>query len=132
MLIYSDDTETAKQAPQVQFIPVEGRLREEAVKLEWPLQIGERRIEHILVRRMTTAQVEAFIAAAAIDPKASPPMLFFTDDEPVTRDVLDALDPDDDTRVFEVMKSFLPLRLRQVIELVPAFGGDMPPSSQAV
>jgi hypothetical protein len=97
---------------------VGGRPRSREVLLDWPLQYAGKVDDRITVRRMTTAEVGEFVAAASAKDgrKARLPMF---DCSP---EVLDALDPDDAERVNEAVRDFLPRLLREADEPRPADG----------
>ena len=105
---------------------VGGKPRSREVLLDWPLRYGGKIYYRITVRRMTTAEVGEFIAAASgKDTKnARLPML---DCPP---EIIDALDPDDAERVNEVIRVFLPRLLRQADEPLQANGESMSQSSR--
>jgi hypothetical protein len=126
----TNSTEASAVAPQpLTFVSDKPRYR--TVSLEWPLQYGDRLITEIVVSRMTVAQLEAYLEAVRTGAKSIPDMLSFPDGEPVPEEVLTGLDADDDERLHEVMQSFLPQRLRQVLGQAQPTGGDTLPSSQA-
>jgi len=123
---------SAASPPVVRFESQEGRAREQTVPLEWPFFYGERRVDAIVVRRMTTAQVEAYVETLKeAEEKISPPMLFFPDGVPVPSEVLDAMDSDDETTLCEAITRFLPRRLRPVSAPTPPSGVDTASQSQA-
>ena len=90
-----------------------GGNRSRVVPLEYPAELADGAIvSEITVRRMTAAEVEAFVAAAAAAQEARLPMF----DQPP--EVLDALDPDDFDELNKVATEMLPRRLRRALDAV--------------
>ena len=104
---------------------VGGKPRSRAVPLDWPLSYGGKTYNRITVRRMTTAEVGEFIAAASGEDMKNARLPMF-DCPP---EIIDALDPDDAERVNEVIRDFLPRLLRQADESPQANGETTSPSS---
>ena len=104
---------------------VGGKPRSCEVPLDWPLSYGDKIYDRITVRRMTTAEVGAFIAAASGEDTKNARLPMFD----CPSEIIDALDPDDAERVNEVIRDFLPRLLRQADEPPPASGESTSPSS---
>jgi len=104
---------------------VGGKPRSREVPLDWPLRYRGKTYDRITVRRMTTAEVGEFIAAASGEDMKNTRLPMF-DCPP---EIIDALDPDDAERVNEVIRDFLPRILRPADEPPQAGGENTPPSS---
>jgi hypothetical protein len=100
-----------------------GPPREVSVTLTWPVKFGDKLYEKITVRRMNVAELAAFIEAAQKNPDVQIPLF----DCP--REVIDALDVDDDEKLNEVARDFLPRRLRAAAAQASEVGEGMPQSS---
>ncbi|WP_404291564.1 hypothetical protein ACD578_05435 [Microvirga sp. RSM25] len=118
---------------KIEYLPQAGKPIEEIVTLDYPFTYGERHVSALTVRRMTVAQVDAVVAAlkAGESVGLAPHMVTFPDGEPVPAAVIAALMDDDDARLFEVMQSFLPRRLRPVFAPTPPSADDTSLPSQA-
>lgn len=87
--------------------------RSDTVPLDWPIVFNGATYSAITVRRPTVADLAAYFArvravqAAGGNATSLPLPMYDAPDE-----VLGALDPDDDERVDEVTKRFLPRRFR--------------------
>ncbi|MGJ5029048.1 phage tail assembly protein [Bradyrhizobium sp. HKCCYLS2038] len=88
---------------------VGGKPRSRDVLLDWPLQYDGKIYDRITVRRMTTAEVGEFVAAASTEAGSDMRLPMF-DCPP---EIIDALDPDDAEKVNEAVRDFLPRLLRQ-------------------
>jgi hypothetical protein len=104
---------------------VGGKPRIRGVPWGWPLRYGDKIYDRITVRRMTTAEVGEFIAAASGKDMKNTRLPMF-DCPP---EIIDALDPDDAERINEVIRDFLPRLLRQADEPRQANGGNTSLSS---
>ncbi|MBB4042002.1 hypothetical protein GGR34_003687 [Microvirga flocculans] len=117
------------------FLPVEGRARTQAVSLEWPFTYGGAEITGFEVHRLTVSQVEAVMEALKSGAEVSicEAMTTLPGGEPVPPGLFAAgvMDDDDDRRVFEVVQSFLPQRLRRVLGSTLLSGDATSPPSQA-
>lgn len=104
-----DATAVTGTPPVVRFVDEEGRR--EVVTLLYPLEVDGRIWSEIVVRRTTVAEVRDWTrrvvaAKAAGDDDPNIPLPVFDAPEAV----LDALDPDDEDRLEEVARVFLPRR----------------------
>lgn len=105
--------------------------RTRIVPLEYPAELADGTIiREVVVRRMTSAEVEAFTAAAAGGQEVRLPMF----DQP--SEILDSLDSDDSDALNRVAIEMLPRRLRRVLETAqpvppvePAAVSDPPPAA---
>jgi hypothetical protein len=79
-----------------------------AVPLEWPVEYGGKVIDKIMVRRMTGAEVSAFITTLRENPDAARLAMY-----DVPHEVIDALDADDYASVQKAVNDFLPRALRE-------------------
>ncbi|MEE1612069.1 hypothetical protein [Microvirga sp. CF3016] len=133
MLLIEDESAEAPAAGVIPLTFAGNKPRTEVFALDHHLRYGERVITTLEVHRMTVAQVEAFIHALATDSETSITayMVTLSGGDPVPPEVFKGLDDDDDTRLFEVMQSFLPRRLQRVLAQSPFIGDAMSPSSQA-
>lgn len=86
------------------FISIDGRPREVQVKLDWPIEYDGKVWDIITVRRVTSAELSAFIES----PEGS---AFPNIDCP--RDLLDHLDAEDGFKIEEMAQSFFPRRSQQ-------------------
>lgn len=98
-----DDTPPAAPA----FVEEDGRRRSEIVSLEWPVEYDGRVYRAIQVRRMTAAEVDAFVEEARANAGAARLPMFSCPHQ-----VIDALDADDAARVNEIVLRFLPRALQ--------------------
>ncbi|MBN9439363.1 phage tail assembly protein [Bosea sp. (in: a-proteobacteria)] len=94
---------TRKAAPQVTLLG--DRTRE--VPLIYPAQFDGVTYEKVTVRRMTQAELTAYIASSEDD--AVPPMF------DIPPEVLAALDPDDSDAVFAAAMELLPRRMKRAL-----------------
>lgn len=83
------------------------RRRSEIVQLEWPVEFDGRVYRAIQIRRMSAAEVDAFVEEARVNAGAARLPMFSCPHE-----VIDGLDPDDAARVNETVLRFLPRALR--------------------
>jgi hypothetical protein len=106
---------------------VNAASRHETVPLDWPIEYDGITWAAITVRRMTTADIAAFAAQAAVD-AAPVPTRFPMFDAPDA--VLDMLDVDDADRLNEVVQRFLPRRFQAAAASAPppAAGAASPPA----
>lgn len=109
-----DDLNTAAQpqeaveaAPPAPKFVDNGRPRFRVVPLEWPIEYDGKTYSEITVRRMTTAEVVAFVDQMREDLKEATLPMF-----DVPHAVIDALDPDDADAVNKAVSDFLPRALR--------------------
>jgi hypothetical protein len=106
---------------------VGGRQREQVVPLEWPIEYDGKVWDKIRVKRVTVAEMSAYLEALKDDANAPVPLF----DAP--RQVLDALDADDDETLSKVAADFFPRRWRAANEQAQPVGADTaqssPPSS---
>lgn len=100
------------------------RPREKLVPLDYPVEYDGKVYDGIRVRRMTVAEVGAFIEAAGGEDAKTARLPMF--DAPP--EVLDALDADDAERVNEVVRDFLPRALRPEGASRPPNGETSPQS----
>lgn len=110
----TEQTETTAATPEVakpsppKFAD-NGRPRFRTVPLEWPIEYDGKTYSEITVRRMTTAEVVAFLEQSEVeDGKPIFPMF------DVPSEVINALDPDDDVTLGKAVNDFLPRALRPV------------------
>ncbi len=84
------------------------------MQLEWPLEYDGREYREITIKRLTAQEVKDLADALRALPEGTPPPRWpiFVDAEgaPIPEEVLDALDPDDDTMLQEAALDFLPRR----------------------
>lgn len=99
--------------------------RFEVVPLEYPIEYDGKVWTEITVRRMTLAEVRTFIKEIVADAEKARLPMFDAPDE-----VMDALDPDDEEAIGEVVDRFLPRRLRPADGLIPDSGANTSPSSE--
>lgn len=109
---------------------VGGKPREQVVELDWPMEFDGKIYERVTIRRLTVAEIAAFTEHAMKEGNPWPAMF------DLPREVLEALDPDDQDRIADVALDFLPRRLRtlaesQAAEQTPPAGADTAPSSLA-
>jgi hypothetical protein len=100
-------------AEPVPVVAFDGSLpRRAPVPLTWPVYVDGVRLEVVFVRRLSLAEVRAYVAAINAGGSPHLPMYEFPDGRPMPKAVLDQLDSDDfdaiDTRALD----FLPLALR--------------------
>jgi hypothetical protein len=100
-----------------------GKPRATAVPLEWPFSYDGVVYEEIPLRRVSVAEIAAWVEGLADNPDAPLPVFG------VPSAVLDMLDPDDDDRLSEVARDFLPRRFQDAAGPPPEAGDDTPPSS---
>lgn len=121
----SDDTVTFENADK----------RHKLIVLDWPVTHAGKRYEMITLRRLTVAEVAAFVAKVAAQETVSAvrfPMFFDDEGAPVPDAVMDGLDADDADALAEAALDFLPRRFRGATTepvSVPASGGTTAPSS---
>jgi hypothetical protein len=103
-------------APEVQFVGGPPRVKE--IKLEWPLEHSGRTYASVWLKRMTAREVAAFVEQVAATAKSNPdktirfPVFVDETGAPIPDAVLDALDDDDATTVYEAAGPFLPRRFQ--------------------
>lgn len=122
-----DEQVNQEEAPATK--PAPPRLlgdRYEAVPLEYPVDYDGKVWTEITVRRMAADEVAAYIDAILKDPEEARLPMFDAPPE-----VMDALDPDDQDEIAEVVERFLPRRLRRVAGQTPENGASTSPSSEA-
>jgi hypothetical protein len=119
----SADADASNSSEPPVFVSTKPRSRE--ISLDWPLRYDGKLYDRITVRRMTTAEVGQFIAAASAEDYKEARLPMF-DCPP---EVIDALDPDDAERVNEAVRDFLPRALRPAEGPRPDTGGTMRQSS---
>lgn len=97
--------------------------RTRTVPLAYPAELaGGVIISEVTVRRMTAAEVQEFVAAAAAGQEVRLPMFS------LPSEILDALDPDDFDELNKVATEMLPRRLRRALDAV---GEDRPSAAVA-
>ncbi|MBN9452701.1 MAG: phage tail assembly protein [Bosea sp.] len=100
------------ETPAATVVALSGN-RARTVSLEYPAELADGTIiSEVTVRRMTSAEVEEFVAAAAGGKEVRLPMF----DQPP--EVLDALDPDDFEELNRVATEMLPRRIRRALDTV--------------
>jgi hypothetical protein len=105
----TDETTTpAPSAPAKAAPRIIGDKHFRAVPLEWPIEHDGRVIDKITVRRMTGAEVSAFIATLRDNPEAARLSMY-----DVPHEVIDALDADDYAAIQKAVNDFLPRALRE-------------------
>ena len=108
--------------------------RSTTMPLHYPAEVDGRVIDRIVIRRMTTGQVAAFIdelqAANGAVQMIRFPMFYDVDGNQLPNALFDELDDDDTTRLTEVAADFLPSRFRvnQEVDTAPVTGGPTEPS----
>jgi hypothetical protein len=135
MIEHNQETPDLAAPLKAEFLPVEGKPRMQAVPLEWPFTYGDLKIEAFEVHRLSVVQVEAIIEAfkGSSDISLAEVMTTLPGGEPVPPGLFAAgvMDDDDDARLYEVMQSFLPRRLRRVLGSIPFSGDATSPPLQA-
>lgn len=109
----SDEQPTA--APQ--FVGAGERFR--SIPLTWPVEWGGRTYREIGLKRLTAGEVAAFQDAVAKLPNgvtASWPIYCDAAGDPISSEVLDALDDDDKFEIDKAVRDFLPRRFLDVLE----------------
>ena len=101
----TDETKPAPVAPVARII---GDKHFRAIPLEWPVDYDGKTIDTVTVRRMTGAEVSAFIATLRDNPDAARLAMY-----DVPHEVIDGLDADDYAKVQEAVNDFLPRVLRE-------------------
>ncbi len=94
---------------------VAGRSREKRIELEWPIEYGGTIYDVITLRRLTVAEVSAFVESVKDLPDGKKfhwPLFFDDAGAPVPPAVMDALDADDSERLDSEALDFLPRRFR--------------------
>jgi hypothetical protein len=106
-------TDTAEKKV-ARFVDVPGKSRTKIVDLDWPLEFDGKTYSSVTIRRATIGEWRTFWdeVAEGKDPYAP----WFV--EP--REVMDALDPDDDAKVADVVDGFFPDRYRAKTEKASA------------
>lgn len=95
------------------FLPT-GLKRVAVVTLDFPVAFAGREFHEIHIKRMTAAEVAAFVSSLDTSPEARVrwPIFVDADGARIPTDVLDNLDDDDSLRLDEVARDFLPRRFR--------------------
>src|SRR4051812_3697995 len=100
----TDETKPASDAAPVKAAPrIIGDRHFRAVPLEWPIEHDGKVIDSITVRRMTGAEVSAFVAAMRENPEGARLSMY-----DVPHEVIDALDADDYAAIQKAVNDFLP------------------------
>jgi hypothetical protein len=108
--------------PKVEFANEAKRFRK--MELAWPLTVDGKSYTSVTARRLSGAEVQAYIESIKADAASvAPPML------DIPFDVYEALDDDDRMMVDEAISDFLPRRLRSALEQTPASGAPTSASS---
>lgn len=89
--------------------------RQKIISLEWPFTLDGKRLEKVIIRRMTQAEVAGMIQAinAAKDTGADEigfPIFYDTDGFLLSDTILSAMDADDAAALDEAARDFLPRR----------------------
>ena len=103
-----DDTTPAPEAPAKAPPRIIGDKHFRAVPLEWPIEHDGQVIDKIVVRRMTGAEVSAFVSAMRENPEGARLSMY-----DVPHEVIDALDADDYAAIQKAVNDFLPRVLRE-------------------
>lgn len=111
---------------------VNAAARRRSVKLQWPLEYDGRVYDEICVRRLTVAEVAAWVEglkAGGENPHPHMPIYVDAAGAPIPDVVIDALDDDDGAALDEVVRDFLPRRFRGLQDSAsgPADGGNSAP-----
>lgn len=104
--------------------------RRRSVTLQWPLEYDGRVYAEIFIRRLTVAEVAAWVESLkAGDGNSHMPIYVDAAGAPIPDAVIDALDDDDGVALDEVVRDFLPRRFRGQQESVsdPAAGENSAP-----
>lgn len=103
------------------------RARAKTLPLAWPLTVNGKTIDKIVLRRLTSKQVQDFIGGIK-DQEAEVrfPMFYDIDGNQLPDEVMDALDDDDAVMLNGEALDFLPQRWRQ-----PTAGESSPPAAGA-
>ncbi len=91
------------------------KLRVKTVPLEWPFAIGTTEYRNIIVKRLTTKEIDDFVASirdAPDDTRTRFPIFRNEQDEIVSDEVWDAIDDDDKVTLNRVGLDFLPARFK--------------------
>lgn len=114
---------------------VGGRPREKRIALDWPVEFAGKTYSAVVLRRLTVAEVSAFIEDLDGSKKQRIAMFFDDDGAPVPPEVMDALDDDDAFAVDEASVAFLPRRFRaapdKAPEAAPVETGSAPLAGEA-
>lgn len=86
------------------------------INLEWPLEYDGKVFGDITLRRLTAAEVAAFVERLDGAKKFRFPMFFDEGGSPIPDEVLDALDDDDTLALDAACADFLPRRFREMPE----------------
>ncbi len=106
----TDAPAPATPAPAPTFANAAGRIR--AVPLDWPVDYDGRTYAEIHIKRLSAAEVAAFVDGLKDGEKFRWPIFVDADGAAVPPAVLDHLDDDDSLRLDEVARDFLPRRFR--------------------
>jgi len=106
---------------------VHTRDRVAIVALDWPLTVDGKLLTSVVVKRLTTKEVAAFLAkvqAAPDDEEARYPMFFDRDGGPISDEVFDQFDDDDSVKLNKVALDFLPQRFRPGATTISSSGPE--------
>lgn len=92
------------------------RSREKRIVLDWPVEFAGKTYSAIILRRLTVAEVSAFIEDLDGETKRRIAMYYDDAGDAVPAEVMDALDDDDAFAIDEASVAFLPRRFRAAPE----------------
>ncbi len=104
---------TPPSPPSARFLV--DRPRSKTRDLSWPVEVGGVEYRQIVVRRLTTGEIGAFVDRVRSTSDGADvrfPLFYDVDGNPVGDDVWNALDPDDSDALVEDGNDFLPARFR--------------------
>jgi hypothetical protein len=90
--------------------------RHKTIDLQWPFTYDGKRIDRVVIKRMTQAEVAGFVEAVKIARESGStedtyfPMFYDTDGFLLSDDIMRAMDADDNDALNEVAGDFLPRR----------------------
>jgi hypothetical protein len=112
----------AAAAPAASTAPVDAaprfvgdRARVKTIALDWPVEFGGKIYEKIILKRLTVAEVSAFIDTLE-GGKARFPIFVDEDGAAIPGEVMEALDDDDGATIDKESLDFLPRRFREASE----------------
>lgn len=115
--------EKTEDKPKARFIGGDAFRK---VPLQFPVEFDGKSYDHVTVRRMTVAEMQAYIRKVQEEPDNQGLIETMLDCPP---DLLDHLFPDDAEEVDKVVYDFLPRALKEDLEQSLQTGEDTPTSS---
>lgn len=117
----------APEPPPPVFAP--GRERSASFPLDWPVTYGGVTYTTLVLRRPSAREIGVYLEALADGARIPLPVFFTPEGDAVPFQVIDALDSDDDDRIFGRLNDFLPDRLLRAINVVSG-PSSIPPSGE--